>query len=116
RSSIFLNHLLIARTGEEVIAREIFDRFKRFADHDADLPMTQLLAQTYDSSQVYRQFVTAASTTTGPIDRLGLFVYRTGVLESEVIKPLLLCLLDPEQPPVPETQFIKALEVMESWM
>src|SRR5207253_3915179 len=65
---------------------------------------------------VYRKFVTAASTTTGPIDRLALFVYRTGVLESEVIKPLLLWLLDPEQPPVPENQFVKALDVIESWM
>ena len=116
RSSIFLNHLLTARTGEEVVAREVFDRFKRFAHHEAGLPMDQLLVQVHDSSQVYRKFVTAAATHVGPIDRLGLFVYRTGVLESEVIKPLLLWLLDPEQPPVPETQFIKALEVMESWM
>src|SRR5690606_31879695 len=28
RSSIFLNHWLVARTGEEVVAREIFERFK----------------------------------------------------------------------------------------
>jgi hypothetical protein len=38
------------------------------------------------------------------------------VLESEVIKPLVLCLLDPEQPPVPEGQLVKALDVVESWM
>jgi hypothetical protein len=31
RSSIFLNHWLIARTGENVPAREVFDEFKRFA-------------------------------------------------------------------------------------
>ena len=29
RSSIFLNHWLIARTGEEIVAREVFTRFKR---------------------------------------------------------------------------------------
>lgn len=116
RSSIFLNHLLIARTGKEVVAREVFDRFKRFADHDAGLPMDQLLIQIYDSSQVYREFVTAAAKNVGPVDRLGLFGYRTGVLESEVIKPLLLWLLDPELPTIPETQFHKALDVMESWM
>jgi Protein of unknown function DUF262/Protein of unknown function (DUF1524)/Restriction Enzyme Adenine Methylase Associated len=116
RSSIFLNHLLIARTGQEVVAREVFDRFKRFADHDVDLPMDQLLVQIHNASQVYRQIVTAAEKTVGPVDRLGLFAYRTGVLESEVIKPLLLWLLDPEQSPVPEVQFNKALEVMESWM
>lgn len=44
RSSIFLNHWLIARTGEEVVAREVFDRFKRFAHHDAAMPMINLMA------------------------------------------------------------------------
>jgi hypothetical protein len=38
------------------------------------------------------------------------------VLESEVIKPLMLYLLDPEQPEIPEPQFVKALNVVESWM
>lgn len=116
RSSIFLNHLLIARTGVEVVAREVFDRFKRFADHDAGLPMNQLLVQIYNASQVYRHFVPDGSMHVAQVDRLGLFVYRTGVLESEVIKPLLLWLLDPEQGAVPQDQFVKALEVMESWM
>jgi hypothetical protein len=116
RSSIFLNHWLIARTGEEVVAREVFDRFKRFADHDAATSMTNLIEQVYRASQVYRQFISAASTLTGPIDRLGLFGYRTGALESEVIKPLVLWLLDPEQPPIPEIQLAKALSVVESWM
>jgi hypothetical protein len=116
RSSIFLNHWLIARTGEEVVAREVFDRFKRFADHDAFVPMTKLVEQIHRASGIYRQFITSASALTGSIDRLGLFGYRTGVLESEVIKPLVLCLLDPEQPRIPEPQFVKALEVVESWM
>ena len=78
--------------------------------------MAKLLVQIHEASRVYRQFITGASTHTGPIDRLGLFGYRTGVLESEVIKPLVLCLLDPEQPQIPEAQFVKALDVVESWM
>src|SRR5205823_124603 len=80
RSSIFLNHWLIARTGEEVVAREVFDRFKRFADHEAGLSMAEVLVQVHEASHVYRQFVTNASTHVGQIDRLGLFGYRTGVL------------------------------------
>jgi hypothetical protein len=116
RSSIFLNHWLVARTGEEVVTREVFDRFKRFADHDGRVPMARLLQQVHVAADVYRQFVTAAATHTGAIDRLGLFGYRTGVLESEVIKPLVLCLLDPEEPSIPEAQFVKALDVVESWM
>jgi hypothetical protein len=116
RSSIFLNHWLVARSGEEVVAREVFDRFKRFADDDAGLPMSSVLAQVHRAAAVYREFIVSASTYTGPIDRLGLFGYRTGVLESEVIKPLVLCLLDPEQTPIPDTEFIRALDVIESWM
>lgn len=116
RSSIFLNHWLIARTGDEILAREVFHKFKNFADHDAGLPMAQLLAQVHEASRVYRQFVTSASTLSGPVDRLGLFGYRTGVLESEVIKPLMLSLLDPQEAPIPEAQFNKALDVVESWM
>lgn len=116
RSAIFLNHLLIARTGEEVVAREVFDRFKRFADYNSGLSMAKLLLQIHAASTVYRQFITESSTFAGPIERLGLFGYRTGVQESEVIKPLVLCLLDPEQEKVSEAQFVKALNVVESWM
>ena len=47
------------------------------------------------------QFVDGAATQTGPIDRLGLFGYRTGVLESEVIKPLVLCCSIPSRTPIP---------------
>jgi hypothetical protein len=116
RSSIFLNHWLIARTGEEVVAREVFERFKRFADHDSGVPMTKLVVKIHDASKTYRAFVESASIQRGPIDRLALFGYRTGVLESEVIKPLVLLLLEPGEPPVPQPQLTKALGVVESWM
>jgi hypothetical protein len=78
--------------------------------------MPKLIERVYSASKVYRQFVSEAAMLTGPIERLGLFGYRTGVLESEVIKPLVLSLLDPEQPPIPQPQFVKALDVVESWM
>jgi hypothetical protein len=78
--------------------------------------MVELLVQLHRAAQVYRDFVTHAATLAGPTDRLGLFGYRTGVLESEVIKPMILCLLDPEQPPLPKEQITKSLDVLESWM
>lgn len=116
RSSIFLNHWLVARTGKEVLAREVFARFKQFANDDTRGPMIDVVAQIQRASQVYRDFIVKADADTGPIDRLGLFAYRTSVLESEVVKPFVLCLLDPEQPEVPDGQRRKALEVVESWM
>jgi hypothetical protein len=116
RSSVFFNHWLTARTGEEVVAREVFDRFKRFADHDSGISMAQLLDQIHSSSHVYKDFIRKSATYNGSIDRLGLFGYRTGVLESEVIKPLVLCLLDSELAKIPDVQFFKVLDVVESWM
>ena len=116
RSSIFLNHWLIARTGEEIVAREVFTRFKSFATFDAGDPMLTLLEQIHRASGIYRSFIGASERTTGALNRLELFAYRTGVLESEVIKPLVLWLLDEEQPSLPPAQLVKALDVIESWL
>src|SRR4029453_33568 len=49
-------------------------------------------------------------------DRFGLFMYRTSVLESEVVKPFVLFLIDPEESAVPDEQLVKALNAVESWM
>lgn len=116
RSSVFLNHWLVAQTGEEVVAREVFDRFKRFADHDAGLSMQDLLRQIHSAASTYRAFIEGAAKEGGAIDRLGLLGYRTGVLESEVIKPLVLALLSNKHLSIPAPQLVKALEVIESWM
>ncbi len=115
RSSIYLNHWLIAQTGEEVVAREVFTRFKRYAI-ESGLPMQQLLKQISRSATKYRAFILDGLQPTGLIDRLGLFSYRSSVLESEVIKPLVLNLLDPEKSTIPNEQLLKALSVIESWM
>lgn len=115
RSSILMNHWLIARTGEEIVAREVFSRFKRFADHETGIRMAELVPVVDRAGAVYRSFIEGA-TASNPIGRLQLFAYRTSVLESEVFKPVILWMLDPEQEPVPEDQLLKALEVLESWL
>lgn len=115
RSSIFLNHWLIARTGEEIVAREVFTRFKHYADFEADGTMSELVEQIARASKLYRRFVEGA-TANNPIDRLQLFAYRSSTLESEVFKPVILWLFDPEQDPVPDDQARKVLEVLESWL
>lgn len=75
-----------------------------------------LLEQIHAAAGQYRDFITTAATPDGPLDRIALFGSRTGILESEVIKPLILCLLDPEKPRIPDEQLVKALDVVESWM
>jgi hypothetical protein len=116
RSSIFLNHWLVATTGEEVVAREVFSRFKTHADFEAQVPMTDLLAKIDRAANVYRDFIVGSSSSDSAADRLTLFGYRTGVLESEVVKPFVLHLLDPEASPIPGDQLVKALDSVESWM
>ena len=115
RSSIFLNHWLIARTGEEIVAREVFTRFKLYADFDAGISMLELVQQIARASSVYRHFIEGA-TANNPIGRLQLFAYRSTTLESEVFKPVVLWLFDPEQDPVPPDQLMKVLDVLESWL
>ena len=116
RSSMFLNQWLIAKTGEEILAREVFYRFKTYADFDSGISVGELLRQIHSAGQTYRGYVSAAGQLTGPIDRFGLFAYRTSVMESEVVKPLVLFLRDPDEPPIPGDQLIKALRVVESWL
>jgi len=117
RSSVFLNQWLIAKTGEEILAREVFYRFKTYADFDeCGADMAKLLDQLHCAGRVYQDFVNSASQLNGPINRLELFAYRTGVMESEVVKPLVLFLLDPDDTVIPDAQLTKALEVVESWL
>jgi hypothetical protein len=116
RSSIFLNHWLVARTGEEIVAREVFSRFKQYSDFDATVPMEQLLGQIDRAASVYRSFVEAAANYAGEVDRLGLFAYRTSTLESEVFKPFVLLLLDPEEDALPPVEVNGALDALESWL
>jgi hypothetical protein len=115
RSSIFLNHWLIARTGEEIVAREVFARFKHFADVEAGVSMLDLVGQIARASAIYRQFIEGV-TASNPVDRLQLFAYRSSTLESEVFKPVILLLFDPELDEVPVAQVCKALDAIESWL
>src|SRR5205823_5529547 len=61
RSSILMNHWLISRTGEETVAREVFARFKRYADHESGVSMAEVVAQVHRSGAVYRSFIEGAS-------------------------------------------------------
>ena len=116
RSSVFLSQWLIGKTGEEILAREVFYRFKTYADFDSGISMMELLGQLHRVGQTYRNFVDSTGQLTGPIERLGLFAYRTSVMESEAVKPLVLFLLDPDEAAIPADQLMKTLEVVESWL
>ncbi len=52
----------------------------------------------------------------GPIDRIGLFLYRTKAMEMEVVKPVLLALFDRDQDQIDLNDINASLEVIESWL
>jgi hypothetical protein len=78
--------------------------------------MAQLVPEIAAASKVYRRFVESAGNLDGRIDELGLFAYRSSVLESEVVKPIVVYLLDPALPAVPAEQITKGLAALESWL
>lgn len=116
RSSVFLNHWLVVRTGEEVVAREVFSGFKAYADYHDGRPMIELLQEIHRAAGIYREFTQRAENLDGPLDRVGLFVYRAKTLESEVVKPVLLALLDHPSGPLAPEEIATALDALESWL
>jgi hypothetical protein len=116
RSSVFLNHWLVARTGDEVLAREVFSRFKSYADFQSNRSMLDLLQEIHRAAAIYRTFTEKADQLDGPLDRVGLFAYRVKTMESEVIKPVLLALLDHSSGDLPLNEIETALDVLESWL
>lgn len=116
RSSVFLNHWLVARTGDEVLGREVFSGFKTYADYHAGQSMSELLHEIHRAAAVYRDFTEKAENLDGPLDRVGLFAYRVKTLESEVVKPVLLALLDHPSGPLASEQIETALDALESWL
>ena len=116
RASLFLNHWLISRTGEEVVAREVFSRFKIFAEHDAGVAMDMLVHQMSRAASVYKQITEAADNLSGEMGRLELFAYRIDAMESDVMKSVLLALLDDEGPSVPKAVIESTLGLIESWL
>lgn len=116
RSSLFLTQWLGSQTGEEVSPRATFSRFKHFVEHEMTLPMGDLLPTLHQQATQYQHWVERASDPYAQLSPVEMFVYRTQAMDSEVAKPLLLWLYDPQRPPVPPTQVVKTLAAVESWL
>lgn len=116
RSSLFINHWLVAKTGEDVLAREVFARFKSFADFESKKNMLELLEQICSSAKVYERIFEDGNKPDGDIDRISLFAYRLKVLELDVVRPLFLYLVDPDEGQIPQVELEKSLELIESWL
>ncbi|WP_439937088.1 GmrSD restriction endonuclease domain-containing protein [Nocardia sp. N13] len=116
RSSLFLNQWLIAQTAENIGVREVFSRFKYFVTHDLDAAVGDLLPAIHRAAIDYQSWTETARVKDGVLDRLTLFVYRIGALDSEATKPLLIWLRDPALEPVAADVENRFLTHLESWL
>lgn len=114
RLSLFLNHWLVARTGEEVSTRSTFTRFKSWFEESRQR-MADVLSSLHRQAAAYESWVNESHRTQGDLDQIPLFVYRTEAAEVEAVKPILLRLFDVDAP-LPSDVAAQALRDIESWV
>lgn len=114
RSSLFLTQWLISQTKSDITAREVFSKFKLYVSEQNE-PVGVLLPRLKKAADNYKSFTQGATRQTGSLSRLELFVYRISTLDSEVVKPVLILLTDPDLEKIDSAQLDKALAVLESW-
>lgn len=114
RSSLFLTHWLVAQTRQDITIREVFSRFKVFVT-DQSGPVQELIPRLHRAAIAFQALTEGSLRQTGSLNRKELFLYRTSTLDSEVVKPLLLWLIDPELEIIQDVQLNKALNSIESW-
>ncbi len=116
RSSLFLNHWLVSRTGREVVGREVFQTFKRFTTGLDTPSMYDTLQRLDRSAATFEDFTRSAERGESNLDRVALFAYRLTQLDIEAFRPVVLALLDPDLEPIPVEQLHKAVAVLESFL
>lgn len=116
RSSLFLFHWIVSKTAADLVEREVFSRFKEYS-FDNGQSMSEIVSELSEAADIYQEkIVQSGDSLEGNLSRLGLFVYRTGVMETSVARPLLLEVLNPRKESIPNDQLIKFLDVIESWL
>lgn len=115
RSSLFLTQWLVSQTRQDIPSREVFTSFKRHLD-DSEQSVSEMLADIKACADVYKAFTEGSEKRHEPLTALEMFVYRASEMQSEVVKPLLIWLTDPNLPQVPPDQLDRAVSVLESWL
>jgi uncharacterized protein with ParB-like and HNH nuclease domain len=115
RTAVFLNHFLIARTGRVITSSEVFYKFKEYLD-SCGLGTVQLLEQIHDVAEIYEHHVVNAQSANNELDAVELFIYRTQAMDVEVVKSIVIHLLDPSLESISKEQVSKALKSIESWL
>ena len=115
RSSLFLTQWLAAQTQQDIPTREVFAAFKRFID-DHVTDVNDLLAHIRSCADIYQSLIEGAAKRHEPLTPLEMFTYRIGEMQSEILRPVLIWLTDPNLPQIPDAQLFAALDALESWL
>lgn len=115
RASLFLWQWLTARTLDEFPIREVFSQFKHYVNTVAK-DISALLPRIRAAADRYRKIIEGSETANGPLSRVELFSYRTAMLNSEIARPLIIWLDEPEQASVSESDKEIVLATLESWL
>jgi hypothetical protein len=70
----------------------------------------------HDLAAIYELHVSNSQSSNNEIGPIDLFLYRTQAMDVEVIKSLVIYLLDPALPKIDDQRVIKALAHVESWL
>lgn len=115
RSSLFLNQWLISRVAEEVGPTSTFTRFKHHLEYESGVPMQASLRLINTEAATYQTWTERAADPTAALSRVELCVYRMQAAETEVLKPLLLWVHDPEAQRTADV-IDGVVAVAESWL
>jgi hypothetical protein len=116
RLAIFLGQFLASRVAEEIKVERVFDRFKEYVGEQPELSTIDVLRQIHALAVEYERIIVAAGTSDGALSTVERFVYRIQEMDIETVKPLLLHLIDPALPKLPEHEVDRALLAIESWL
>jgi len=115
RSAVFLSQWLVSRVGKEISPRSTFTRFKFFVEHETKLSMVELLQLISEQAETYQHLTERAADAHADVSRLELHMYRMGVAQVEITKPVVLWLTEPgagySQPIVD-----RVIGMVESWI
>lgn len=115
RSAIFLAHFLVSRTGEVTKTEEVFQRFKEYA-FDSGFKASVLVQQLHDVAKKYGERIQRAMAPDGSLDGVETFLYRTQTMDVDIVKPILIQLLDPALSKIPGADIDHTLACVESWL
>lgn len=115
RSSLFLSQWLIAQTGQELTAREVFNRFKHYVE-DLSQPVDELLPRLHAAARTYQELVKSSLESSGQLGHLPLFLYRISTLDSQVFTSLVIWLQESKPAPIPAGEIELTISSIESWV